>query len=592
MDTQNASTRAFNSSRSLATAAVDNVIRRALKVADPNNADEVAKGLLARYPDDAARIKREQLGLPFSVFRAQQPAPRPYQGRREMDGASAALESALTDLTTNPKLIDVRPEMSGWSTTIRRAAADGVNSASIAIDPSERNRAFGSRRELGEYGRLARYVGALTACAPDIFCRVARACDDIANIILVMMGDALGDAGLSRGGAVIRVPGALLRSRRDAVIAALLNLIQPSAAGSEEDWPRGPLALSQLYDGFEDAGSPELLSLLEESYLSRELDALVDMASGSTSDGLRALGASAAPLMQKLQRFLILGQSVVNPPSPPATMFFTELQLFIQGFANTNAGYRLPYLAQSPLLVSAYAASAGIDAPTQTLLKIALSRTAFADALDCLCCLCSENDAQDLIVAGKVLFDIDRAIDLYALGTDPKAQGGAEWRAAIYGAVINGVVVPAGGSPPPPAPGYTFKNTTLLAQNALLDSIVKNLQWPSIVGSGTPPVSPSQLAAIINMQIDDELRWGEIASTVAPLCRQDLVLRQFDTTTLGTTAQAPPPANPIGALLWNAALAVIGTTPPITTRDNIGDKKPAFDVPPTMASSLAELTKS
>ena len=60
-----------NPRRSPVTAAVDNVLRRALKISDPNNADEVAKGLLARNPRDAARIRREQLGLPFSVSNPQ-----------------------------------------------------------------------------------------------------------------------------------------------------------------------------------------------------------------------------------------------------------------------------------------------------------------------------------------------------------------------------------------------------------------------------------------------------------------------------------------------------------------------------------------
>src|SRR5712672_648637 len=122
--------------------------------------------------------------------------------------------------------------------------------------------------------------------------------------------------------------------------------------------------------------------------------------------------------------------------SPPATMFFAQLQLFMQGLSGGNVGYRLPYLSRSPLLVSAFAASVGIDTPTQSLLTIALSRTAIADAVDCLCCLCDETDAQDTILASKVLFDIDRAIDLYALGRDTNGQGGQEWRAAVLGAAI------------------------------------------------------------------------------------------------------------------------------------------------------------
>ena len=78
MDPQNASTRAFTGDRSPARAAVDNVMRRSLKISNPYDPAEVAKGLLARYRDEAERIKREQQGLPFSVMQAQAPvAPRP-----------------------------------------------------------------------------------------------------------------------------------------------------------------------------------------------------------------------------------------------------------------------------------------------------------------------------------------------------------------------------------------------------------------------------------------------------------------------------------------------------------------------------------
>src|ERR1700730_10904509 len=85
MDTQNGSTRSSTSDRSPATAAVDGIFRRLLKISNPGNPDEVAKGLLARYGDEARRIQREQQGLPFSVAQAQTaaappPGPRPAPG--------------------------------------------------------------------------------------------------------------------------------------------------------------------------------------------------------------------------------------------------------------------------------------------------------------------------------------------------------------------------------------------------------------------------------------------------------------------------------------------------------------------------------
>ncbi|MHB8267809.1 hypothetical protein [Bradyrhizobium sp.] len=594
MDTQNASTRAFNSSRSPATAAVDNVIRRALKISDPNNADEVVKGLLARYPDDAARIKREQLGLPFSVFKMQQPAViQPYRGRPESTAASATLDAALTRLTTTPDLADVEPELRGWSATIQRAASDGFASASSAIDPAERDRAFGARRTLNEYARLARYTGAVSGCVTEVFCRLAQACDDVANIILVMIGDALGDAGITRSGAILQVPAALLQARRDAAITALRNLLQPPQGGDEESWPRGPSAVYQLYAGLEQAGAPDLRALLDEAYLSRELDALVDMANGSTPDGLRALGSAAAITVNRLQRLVMIGQGLVGPDSPPASMFFVELSLFMQGFASGNAGYRLPYLSRSPLLVSAFAARAGIDPPTQSLLALALGRTAFADAVDCLCCSCDDDDMKLLIVAGKVLFDIDRAIDLYALGTDPQDpspgslwRGDAEWRAAAYGAMIASAQAQM-------ATFVTPANAPPFIGVSMLPGIVQSLRWSNILDRvDNQLLRSTQFADVINMQIDDERRWSDLVSTIAPLCRTDLL---FKGTIPGTTGTSPAPTDPIGAVLQRGTLLInstaFGNGAPVGQWGGFTVPRTALPVvmPRTIAGSLQEI---
>ena len=313
MNGQNPSTRAFSGDRSPARAAVDNLMRRALKISNPYDADEVAKGLLKLYPDDAAKIEREKLGLPFSMFRAQPVLAARPAGRPEALAATDGLEAALTQLTTSPDLADVAPEMRGWATTIRRAAVDGMASAAYAIDASERDRAFGGRRTLGDYGRLARYAAAVDSCATEIYCRLAQACDLIANLILVAIGDALADAGVTRSGAVMQVPTATLQARRDAVVVALRNLLQLTPTGDQETWPRGTYAVQQIYDGLEAAGAPDLRALLDEAYLSRLLDDLIDLATGATPDGLRALGSTAAVTVQRLQRFLILASHQVNP---------------------------------------------------------------------------------------------------------------------------------------------------------------------------------------------------------------------------------------------------------------------------------------
>jgi hypothetical protein len=558
MDPQNASTRAFTGDRSPATAAVDNVMRRSLKISNPYDPADVAKGLLARYADEAEKIKREQQGLPFSVMQAQPTATRQSSGtaRPEMRRASDTLEVALKELTTSPDLADLQPELSGWASMIRRACTDGFASAAYAIDPGERDRAFGARRSLGEFGRLARYAAAVNACATEVYCRVAQACDLAANVILVVIGDALGEAGITRSGAILQVTAATLESRRNGVVEALRNLLQPNAIDDQDTLPRAQQAVLEIYEALEMVGSPDLRALLDEAYLSRQLDDLIDLATGSTPDGLRALGTASAVIVQRLERFLIITEPLVTPQAPPASVFFAELRLFTQGFEASRSGYRLPYLARSPLLVSGVAAGATFDTPTQTLLDLALRRTALADAIDCLCCSCDEHDADELVLATKVLFDVDRGIDLYGLGTDPLGGGEPELRAAAYGVIISGTA--------------SVEHKVL---NAItLDPIIHNL--------GTISPTDPRVDEILNLQIADEKRWGELVSSIAPSCRQDLLFRGFIQNPDGSFP--PEKQSPIGKLLL---ALVTGVYKP---RGNRGTLRP-FAVTQTSEESLAEI---
>ncbi|MGM4915038.1 hypothetical protein [Rhizobium sp. 768_B6_N1_8] len=52
--------------RSAATVAVDNFLRKSLRVSDPRDPLQIANALLARYPEEAERDRRERAGLPYS----------------------------------------------------------------------------------------------------------------------------------------------------------------------------------------------------------------------------------------------------------------------------------------------------------------------------------------------------------------------------------------------------------------------------------------------------------------------------------------------------------------------------------------------
>jgi hypothetical protein len=568
MDPQNASTRAFTGDRSPARAAVDNLMRRSLKISNPYDPVDVVKGLLARYGDEAEKIKRERLGLPFSLMQAQPPAaPKPNgTGRPEMRRATDTLEAALKELTTSPDLADIQPELSGWASMIRRASADGFASAAYAIDASERDRAFGARRSLGEFARLARYAAAVNSCATETYCRVAQACDLAANVMLVLIGDALGDAGITRSGGILQVTAATLESRRNGVVEALHNLLAPNAIDDQDTLPRAQQAVLDIYDKLEEVGSPDLRVLLDEAYLARQLDDLVDLAAGSTSDGLRALGTASAVIVQRLERFLIIAEPIVVPPAPPASVFFAELRLFTQGFEASRSGYRLPYLARSPLLVSGVAAGATFDQPTQTLLDIALDRTALADKIDCLCCSCDAADAEELVLGAKILFDVDRAIDLYGLGTHPTALGEAELRGAAFGKIIKTATTN----------GFTDQEVI-----DLLEEIAELLQEATI-GAADPRV-----VEIVNLQIADEKRWGGLVSSIAPSCHQKLLFQDFVFTPGSPRPDPDRQENPIGKLLAKMIGAAHATTPPkpLDFSGELAD----FQVTRTIEDSLAKI---
>ena len=147
------------------------------------------------------------------------------------------------------------------------------------------------------------------------------------------------------------------------------------------------------------------------------------MGSGSSGDGLRGLAAAAATTLARLQRLLAITSGMLQPISPPATMFFMELQLFMQGFAGSNIGYRLPFLSQSPLLVSAFATGAAIRPSDATAAQsIALSRSA-SRTRSIACAACAIRRRRSTwFWPGRRWPTSTVRIDLVALGTHPTGR--------------------------------------------------------------------------------------------------------------------------------------------------------------------------
>lgn len=419
--------------------ALDNLLRRELRISDPNDPGQIAKALLERFKDDPRTkgIGNEARGLPFLQETSQTQLPMQASGASvaELQQAKNDVERDLNELLTNSILKDVTPEIQGWAQSIRSAIVEGSTSARFALDPRQRDKAFAIRRQLGDYARMARLVGLLTPALNITYRKFAQSLDEVAAVILVMMGEALSNVGFAGGNYFMQVPFSELQVRRDAAINALRNLTGSTQyAYGPNDWPRGLDAYRRLYEVLERHGQGDLRSLLVENELSRTMDELIQRAAHGTADGLRALGSTAKVDLMRFRRLVVIGQNIVSPESPPLTTFLQAIKLFADAFEKSG-GTRLMKIARPPLLFYGLYGN-GMDDADQRLLDLIIRRGVLAESLDCFMdCGCGEYAQQCLGILDKILWDIDRAIDLYAVGKEP--FGEPERRAAAYAFIID-----------------------------------------------------------------------------------------------------------------------------------------------------------
>ena len=351
--------------RSQRTITVDNFLRKALRVSDPRDPSQIANALLARYPDEADRDRREREGLSYSSTpMASAVAMAVGAGMIELETARTDFERDFATLTSLSQLKDITVEINGWGRAIRRAAADGMAAARLALDAVSHDTAMASRRVLCDYARLARFVGALSDGSGLYFRRFAQSCDVLAALILVAIGDGLAASGITRSTSIVRVAASELQSRRNAVIMALRSLTgSAESALGQEDYPRGIVGYQMLVRQLESGGQSDLRALLEENALSSAMDQLVDLSTGSSVEGLRELSTTSSFLVHRFSRLIQYGRSVPvglpgmtddlanrgSPESPPLLTFVAALQLFVDAF-NSSGSSRLLYVARPPIL--------------------------------------------------------------------------------------------------------------------------------------------------------------------------------------------------------------------------------------------------
>ncbi len=429
-----------SSSRALTSAnEADNLMRRRLRISDPRDPEAVAQGLRQLFPKEGELLEREASGLPI--------ISRPMQSSRpEASGpTSAELQQAHDDidrdlkaLIGNNQLKDIEPELQGWSQAIRSITAEGHAAARMALDPSSRDRAFASRRALGDYARLARMVGALTCDHNQAYRRLAQSLDEAGALILVALGESLARIGFGGGRFLLQAPASELQARRDAVINALRNLTGATAeAYGSQDWPYGLHGLRNALKLLDNSGHADLRALFNENSIARLMDDLLDQASAHNARGLRALGATSTVAVQRLNRLVQVVGDNIDPGSPPLTAFLEAIHLFTDAFQSSGSGYRLLFVARPPAVFYGLYGIGGQDAATQRLIAMVTERGRLAELLDCyLGCSCCQDPAICQILLDKLLYDTDRAIDLYLQGVHPEGDGEPEWRAAGYGLLI------------------------------------------------------------------------------------------------------------------------------------------------------------
>lgn len=555
-------------SRSPQSIAVDNLLRRELRIADPNDPSQIAQGLLSRYPDTLDQMRREREGINYGAPETYAPPANGSAGATATELALAQddLERDIATLTRSSELKEIDVELKGWGRAVRQAASDGLAAASMALDIVQSDRAMAARRVLGDYARMARYVGSLSADTGPYFRRFAQSCDVMASLILVGIGDGLAANGITRGTALIRVSASELQSRRNAVIQAFRTLTGTGMIPSGQDeYPRGLEAYRILTRQLEMAGQSDLRTLLDEASLASELDQLVDLAVGATSSGLRELTTASTIVVDRLGRLvnacrsfdLPLGTSIApgTPDSPPMTYFASALQLFVDAFTTTTGG-RLLFIARPPIIAYGLYGMAGPDEATDRLIKLTLARGAIAEQSDCFaCCGC------DLLTTGRevmldyLLYRIDRAIDFYAVGYQPQGRSEPEVRAAALGYTI----------------AAAFGSNGLLAGDVLNQTFVSTLHHVKTLMLAPVSSNPGlEDANLINQELNSHF-WAE--QQLERLV-QSLSLRCFSTGFF-STASAP---SYVCSAIQAAMLGGVQPTP-----------AGSIVIPPDASSSLAAM---
>ncbi|MEI9983701.1 MAG: hypothetical protein WDN69_11160 [Aliidongia sp.] len=331
--------------------------------------------------------------------------------------------------------------MNGWGDSIRAAIVQGHAAARNGLDPTQRDKVMSVRRQLGEYARMARFVGSLSPGMKQNFRRLGRALDEVSAVLLVTLGESLASVGFATGYYLLQVPLPELQQRRDAVIYALRNFNGGAQqAYGPDDWPRGVDAYRRLYQWLEEQGQGDLRSpaarirdCADHGYADhpgperhvgraararrhgparyRALPPHGDRGAGRHVAGGRAFRPLAAA------RILSPGAGAVRRDLPacrrPQAAAHRPAALLLYGLYYTN---QLEH--------------------DNALFDLIAARGTLATIFDGLFPSNSARGVQPQVLLDMLLLELDRGIDLLAMGSSTSEGGPTEWRAIAFWAII------------------------------------------------------------------------------------------------------------------------------------------------------------
>jgi hypothetical protein len=408
----------------------------------------------------------------------------------------------------------------------------------LGLDPTQRDKVIAMRRQLGEYARMARFVGSMSPGMTQNFRRLGRALDEVSAVLMVMLGESLASVGFATGYYLLQVPLQELQQRRDAVIFALRNFNGGAQQSyGPDDWPRGIDAYRRLYQWLEVQGQGDLRSLLLENDIAQTMDALITRAQNGTSDGLRALGVTAQIDIERFRRMVLVapGAMFTNgryDRSPPLEAYLQALGLFSETFKPAG-GLRLLRIARPSILLYGLYNVNQLE-NDNTLFDLIAIRGTLAVIFDGLFPSNAARGVQPQVLLDMLLSELDRAIDLLALGAGTKEGGPTEWRATAHWAIIGVIrqVLTEDVDFPPLSPieqrmsefssdiisiREDYKNGTTRVPG--LKAAFNRYDSLNLKKAPTPPKEREKKTSVdeeLRVQLTLEDRWENLVRTIAP----------------------------------------------------------------------------